>query len=1109
MSTQQYTLSKIDNELIFDIDHIIMNYLKINSYSPSSLSNTTINLSPNIEILPSQNLKPIEFGTKYFTLLTSEQNAINLLIPFIKTFPNSDFGLFLVIILKQHLIQISENLLYSKELFENYKKEIFNLYHTVLNLEKKPKFLDNLCASISVLIILGFSGNWSNGIEQLISMANTNGADSGNILMAALIIGNIEDIYNKLKEKLDKKDSDYLLKLFENYSEIIENFIKSLISNCFNGPKENFVNGILFKAFINILQLTKYFKVNIIKIQGFLDFLINCISYIDINPDFINQICEVFSDTLSNKNLNISFDSSKLRISEFLNFLSQVENFSEFTEIKKCIELIQNVKNYYSQQNIDTVIKNEKNVQILFAACNIFNDLCENFCYLFFLPGFDVVMQEIFSYFIGLPIYKVNQILLTSFNELASLTYINYDFSNYEENEREKVKKNFKDFLYNVHNSIFNNIKLNREEFQILEFDTFKIPKDNKSLIKNLNELLLKSINDDDKNSFISNVNEFYENFYDILNNLFGVNDFFDKLCQYLLSSTQDNDLTTVDCIFLLFNKIIFKLNDNLPNIIFNIIDFMFSHTNILANKRILLQFLLLIINSQVHISKNKKYLNLLINNLLNLKGDCDIINQITIIIILNLITTSYQTCNNKNINDEEKSALINIFDVLTNYLLKSLLNVECFFLEKLIEALLISCFYNISLGIYNNDVIYNIAEKLFSEANNNIYSKQNVNNFNLRYIYIIFALVKVIGDQDKEILFNFFMKQYNNKTYYNIIESNVINIINNCNDNNDLINSIVILFNYIVIPMKEKTINFFDNISTNIISIICNNHPYNVKIYSLMINLYKNIFLYCKNSAKFYEVTYLFFDILKSMNQKYQIITQTAEKNLLTTLNCDFVLLYLENVSYIILNEIISCKEKSDCFSFVFNELFSFFENNNDYEVFLMKFMKIILILSENNLTLNNFLSNYVLRLSVAIFQNINYFNNRITLQYTFAVYKKFLDCLGDKFKEAMKGIFKNNSLVYIITKYINSINYTDYNSLDSKTKTETEKFIKELGGLYYAIDIKKNEFIREYDSIINYRNRNRSENIGLLNSGRKNDTLKLQLNRISNNNNNVIINK
>ena len=461
MSTQQYTLSKIDNELIFDIDHIIMNYLKINSYSPSSLSNTTINLSPNIEILPSQNLKPIEFGTKYFTLLTSEQNAINLLIPFIKTFPNSDFGLFLVIILKQHLIQISENLLYSKELFENYKKEIFNLYHTVLNLEKKPKFLDNLCASISVLIILGFSGNWSNGIEQLISMANTNGADSGNILMAALIIGNIEDIYNKLKEKLDKKDSDYLLKLFENYSEIIENFIKSLISNCFNGPKENFVNGILFKAFINILQLAKYFKVNIIKIQGFLDFLINCISYIDINPDFINQICEVFSDTLSNKNLNISFDSSKLRISEFLNFLSQVENFSEFTEIKKCIELIQNVKNYYSQQNIDTVIKNEKNVQILFAACNIFNDLCENFCYLFFLPGFDVVMQEIFSYFIGLPIYKVNQILLTSFNELASLTYINYDFSNYEENEREKVKKNFKDFLYNVHNSIFNNIKLN------------------------------------------------------------------------------------------------------------------------------------------------------------------------------------------------------------------------------------------------------------------------------------------------------------------------------------------------------------------------------------------------------------------------------------------------------------------------------------------------------------------------------------------------------------------------------------------------------------------------------------------------------------------------
>ena len=1110
MNTQQYTLSKIDNELVFDIEHIIMNYLKINSYSPSSLSNTTIKLPSNVEILPTQNCTPIESGTKYFTFLTSEQNIISLLIPLIKSFPNSDFGLFLVVILKQHLIQISENLLYSKELFENYKTEIFNLYHSVLPLEKKPKFLNNLCASISVLIILGFSGNWSNGIEQLISMANTNGADSGNILMAVLIIGNIEDVYNKLKEKLDKKDSDYLLTLFENYSLIIENFIKSLVSNYFNGPKENFVNGTLFNAFINILQVSKYFKVNIIKIQGFLDFLINCISYININPDFINQICEVFSDTLSNKNLSVSFDSSKLCLNKFLDFLTEVQNYYEFNEIKKCLELIQNMKNYYSHQNTDTIIKNEKNIQILFAACNIFNDLCENFTYLFFLPGFDGLMQEIFSYFIGIPVYKINGILLTSFNELASLTYIKYDFLNYEESEREKIKKKFKDFLYNTHNSIFNNIKLTMKEFQILDIDTFKIPKDNTNLSKNLNELLLKSVTDDDKNSFILNVCEFYENLYDILNNLFGESDFFDKLCQYLSSSTQENDLPTVDCIFFLFNKIVFKLNNNLPNIIFNIIDFTFSHNNTLANKRILLQFLLLMINSQVHISKNKRYLNLIVNNLLKLKADNGTINQIIIIIILNLITTSYQTCNNKNLNEEEKSALINVFDTLTNYLLKSLLSDECFFLEKLIEALLFSCFYNISLGIYNNDVIYNIAEKLFSEANNKIYLQQNVRNYNLRYIYIIFALVKVIGDQDKEILINFFMKQHNNKTYYNIIESNLINIINNCNNDNDIINSIVILFNYIVIPMKEKTINFYENISTNIISFICNNHPYNIKIYSLIINLYKNIFLYNKNSAKFYEITYLFFDVLKSMNKKYQIITQNADKNLLTTQICDFILLYLENVSYMILNEIISCKEKSDCFSFIFNELLSFFENNNDYQIFLMKFMKIILILSENSLTLNNFLSNYILRLSVAIFQNINYFNKKVTLQYTFVIYKKFLDCLENKFTEAMEGIFKNNSLVYIISRYINCINYKDYNSLDSKTKKETEKFIKELGGLYYAIDVKKNEFIREYDTIISYRNRDKSENIRFLNNeGKRNDALRLQLSRMLNNDNNVVIRK
>ena len=56
-------------------------------------------------------------------------------------------------------------------------------------------------------------------------------------------------------------------------------------------------------------------------------------------------------------------------------------------------------------------------------------------------------------------------------------------------------------------------------------------------------ELLKQSISDDEKVTYIINVTEFYEILYEIINDLYGIKDFCDKLCQYLMSAVNNNEL--------------------------------------------------------------------------------------------------------------------------------------------------------------------------------------------------------------------------------------------------------------------------------------------------------------------------------------------------------------------------------------------------------------------------------------------------------------------------------------------------------------------------------------------------------------------------------------
>ena len=389
--SQSLTITLIDNELTFDLNHILMNYLKMNSFSQNCFSGTDIRISPTIlspAFPPEEIQKFNQFSTKYFTLFLKYENAIDILSPMISTYPNSEFGLFLATVLNKHMIESVQSLDDSSEKFEKYKNYLLNIYHAITQLKNNHKLLESICSSITVLIIVGINGNWRNGLEQLIGAAQENNSgDFGNILMASLIISNINDIFEKINSKLPLKNKENISGYIKRYSNLIQEFSSFLITGAFNGPKENFVNTILFKAFIGIVQSFKYFSINIIKIHGFIDFLINCISYINVNQDLILQICDIFEYTFSDKNnigLIIEYKSGGYTMQHLVGFLNNISNHKDFQEIKACIELIKNVKNYYSNKDIKEIKNNAKDVQILFASCNIFSSLCENFGYIFF-----------------------------------------------------------------------------------------------------------------------------------------------------------------------------------------------------------------------------------------------------------------------------------------------------------------------------------------------------------------------------------------------------------------------------------------------------------------------------------------------------------------------------------------------------------------------------------------------------------------------------------------------------------------------------------------------------------------------------------------------------
>ena len=457
---------------------------------------------------------------------------------------------------------------------------------------------------------------------------------------------------------------------------------------------------------------------------------------------------------------------------------------------------------------------------------------------------------------------------------------------------------------------------------------------------------------------------------------------------------------------------------------------------------------------------------------------------------VYKLIITSYQTYkNNQNKNaicEEDKNNLTNVFNILSQKLLGDIVQMSDNYLLKLIDSLFASCFFNTYLGLFSVDVIFNIAEKLFKDANQ-IYNlskmKENVNRKELyiKYIYILFSIVKNIGNENSSILSELLNKanpnideNNNNITYFVNMKNNINQIINDCsskgqNSDSNIINSIILLYNSILKHLKEKTSLFITEFE-NIINTIHNTNQENIKIFELTVSLYKNVFTYCNTSPQYFQFINNCFDIINIMNSKYNFVKDDTDQIFLSTKLCEFIILYMPLFSNMISQISDKDNKNNSIFSFSFNELINTFENN-DNEEYNYTFSLLVKTLCENDIILNNYIKDYIFRLTTALVSHLQNFKsecNKCVPNY-FIILKKFSLCDKDSFINSLKRCFNDDQqIIFVIVKYLDFVQFQNYNKLETGIKNYNKSFIKEMGELQYAMEQKKVEFVSKYLKIV-----------------------------------------
>jgi hypothetical protein len=239
------------------------------------------------------------------------------------------------------------------------------------------------------------------------------------------------------------------------------------------------------------------------------------------------------------------------------------------------------------------------------------------------------------------------------------------------------------------------------------------------------------------------------------------------------------------------------------------------------------------------------------------------------------------------------------------------------------------------------------------------------------------------------------------------------------------------------------------------------------IKIYSLTLNLYTQIFNYNQNSEKCGIIKKIGFDILNSINGLYNNMKNEEEIIYLANKQVEFLLLYMQKCSYFLnnLNQAVFVQTT--------NNIISIFDKSNQKELSInfINYIKLLFELASNNENFLNLIKeNFVEKVIKTIINHLQYFIPAYIKcpQNSFEI---FSYCVGspleEKFGTALNAVYNDQELVGIIIKYIGFIKNSN-NVKKHLIAKKIKDFIGDLSELYYAMNKRKNEFLKKYKDII-----------------------------------------
>jgi hypothetical protein len=304
------------------------------------------------------------------------------------------------------------------------------------------------------------------------------------------------------------------------------------------------------------------------------------------------------------------------------------------------------------------------------------------------------------------------------------------------------------------------------------------------------------------------------------------------------------------------------------------------------------------------------------------------------------------------------------------------------------------------------------------------------------------------------------------------MIQNNIINIINsnnNGNFNENIMDAIILLNTTLIAILKEKASQHFDYFN-KIISLIVSLNPKYISIYSLTYSLYSQIFCFNGGSEVFNNISKIGFDILNSMNAIYADLKDDNEKIILASIQTEFMLLYIQKSPDFIDN----LNVKMEIFIQSMNNIINLFDKSNqrNFAINFTNLIKLIVDLSLNNNTIGNaFKENFVEKITKIIINNIQNFEkfNFICIQNCFNIFSNLVGTpMEKKFCVGLNDIYNDKELISIIVKFINYLK-NNKNIRKNEMDKKIREFFKDLSELCYAMNKKRNEFIKKCDDIMN----------------------------------------